>query len=145
MHRTHRRRLIGGLAAGLCALTGLAVSTATVEASPGPTMDIQILSFNDFHGNLEPPAGSSGRIVVDHKLDANGKPVDVTQNVGGVEYLATHLAEAREGHPYSLTVAAGRAPDSARVEPSVKHRAGASTRSRPKRAASSSLRSGCAT
>jgi 2',3'-cyclic-nucleotide 2'-phosphodiesterase (5'-nucleotidase family) len=108
MHLTHRRRLIGGLAAGLCALTGLAVSTATVEASPtGPTMDIQILSFNDFHGNLEPPAGSSGRIVVDHKLDANGKPVDVTQNVGGVEYLATHLAEARQGHPYSLTVAAG--------------------------------------
>ena len=26
-------------------------------------MPIQILSFNDFHGNLEPPAGSSGRIV----------------------------------------------------------------------------------
>ena len=32
-------------------------------------MDIQILSFNDFHGNLEPPAGSSGRLVVDHYLD----------------------------------------------------------------------------
>lgn len=108
MHITNRLRLVGGLAAGLCALSGLAVSTSTVEAaSTGPTMDIQILSFNDFHGNLEPPAGSSGRIVVDHALNASGQPVDVTQNVGGVEYLATHLAEARQGHPYSLTVAAG--------------------------------------
>jgi 2',3'-cyclic-nucleotide 2'-phosphodiesterase (5'-nucleotidase family) len=112
MHTTHRRRLIGGLAAGLCALTGLALSTSSVvQASPnGPTMDIQILSFNDFHGNLEPPTGSSGRIVVDHRLDTTvtpAKAVDVTHDVGGVEYLATHLADARKGHPYSLTVAAG--------------------------------------
>jgi 5'-nucleotidase len=109
MHLNHRRRLIGGVAAGLCALTGLAVSTSTVQATPnGPTMDVQILSFNDFHGNLEPPSGSSGRIVVDHKLDPEtGKPADVTQDVGGVEYLATHLADARKGHPNSLTVAAG--------------------------------------
>ena len=27
-----------------------------------PIIDIQILSFNDFHGNLEPPTGSSGRL-----------------------------------------------------------------------------------
>src|SRR4051794_14850400 len=109
MHTTHRRRLIGALAAGVCALTGFAVSnSAAVQASPnGPTMDIQILSFNDFHGNLEPPSGSSGRVVVDHTLNAKGEPVDVTKDVGGVEYLATHLAQARKGHPYSLTVAAG--------------------------------------
>jgi 5'-nucleotidase len=111
MHLTHRRRLIGGLAATLCALTGFAVTDSSVQAAPtGPTMDIQILSFNDFHGNLEPPSGSSGRITVDHRLDTTADPikaVDVTQDVGGVEYLATHLAEARKGHPYSLTVAAG--------------------------------------
>ena len=111
MHLTHRRRLIGGLAATLCALTGFAVSNSAVQAAPtGPTMDIQILSFNDFHGNLEPPSGSSGRIVVDHRLDTSvdpAKAVDVTNDVGGVEYLSTHLAEARKGHPYSLTVAAG--------------------------------------
>jgi 2',3'-cyclic-nucleotide 2'-phosphodiesterase (5'-nucleotidase family) len=111
MHLTHRRRLIGALAAALCTLTGLAVSNSAVQATPnGNTLDIQILSFNDFHGNLEPPSGSSGRIVVDHRLDTTvtpAKAVDVTQNVGGVEYLATHLAEARKGHPYSLTVAAG--------------------------------------
>lgn len=72
------------------------------------TTKVQILSFNDFHGNLEPPSGSSGRITVDHRLDpATGRPVDVTQDVGGVEYLATHLAKARKGHRHSLTVAAG--------------------------------------
>jgi 5'-nucleotidase len=71
-------------------------------------MDVQLLSFNDFHGNLEPPSGSSGRLVTGHHLDAStGKPVDDTTNVGGVEYLATHLAEARQGHRNTLTVAAG--------------------------------------
>ncbi|MEO7752139.1 MAG: bifunctional metallophosphatase/5'-nucleotidase [Terracoccus sp.] len=66
----------------------------------GPLMDLQILSFNDFHGNLEAPSGSSGRIQV-------GATTSETVNAGGVEYLATHLAEARQGHPNTLTVAAG--------------------------------------
>lgn len=118
MHTTHRRRLIGALTATLCALAGIAATQAPSEAQDkghgkghghhhGRTLDIQILSFNDFHGNLEPPSGSSGRVVVDHKLDDKGNAADVTENVGGVEYLATHLAEARKGHPNSLTVAAG--------------------------------------
>jgi len=43
-------------------------------------MDIQILSFNDFHGNLDAPSGSSGRIVTDHQL-VSGKVTDVTVDV----------------------------------------------------------------
>jgi 2',3'-cyclic-nucleotide 2'-phosphodiesterase (5'-nucleotidase family) len=71
-------------------------------------MPIQLLSFNDFHGNLQPPSGSSGRNVVDHRLDAGAtEPSDVTQDAGGAAYLATHLAQARKGHRNSLTVAAG--------------------------------------
>ena len=71
-------------------------------------VDVQLLSFNDFHGNLEEPGGSSGRNVVDHQIDPKTlKPVDVTANAGGVEFLATHLAQARQGHKRSLTVAAG--------------------------------------
>jgi 5'-nucleotidase len=80
----------------------------------GPTLDIQLLSFNDFHGNLEAPTGSSGRLITGHALPSGAtKPTDITTDaltppgVGGVEYLATHLAQARVGHPYSLTVAAG--------------------------------------
>ena len=107
--RRLRTRLLGGVAVGACVLAGTAATSGTSEAANGPTMDIQILSFNDFHGNLEPPTGSSGRVITDHRLDASTPPkvVDVTTDVGGVEYLATHLKQAREGHPYSLTVAAG--------------------------------------
>ena len=139
MH-THKRRLIGVLAAGACAL--LTVSTSAATAAPGGNgrpdpaqkhaakhphkpgkkpgkhhhpsaqMPIQLLSFNDFHGNLEPPSGSSGRNIVDHKLEPDpvtklDRPVDVTQDAGGAAYLATHLEQARKGNRNSLTVAAG--------------------------------------
>jgi len=70
-------------------------------------MPIQLLSFNDFHGNLEPPTGSSARNVTGHALGTNGLPTDTGPSAGGVEYLATHLAQARQGHRNSLTVAAG--------------------------------------
>ena len=124
MHSTPRR-LVGVLAAGACALAPLALMAGASPADAttrhgqhhqqahhrhhhSSLMPIQLLSFNDFHGNLEPPSGSSGRNVVDHKIDpATGKPVDVTQDAGGVAYLASHLAQARKGHRNSLTVAAG--------------------------------------
>src|SRR5690349_10500438 len=105
MRKTSMARLAGG-----AVITATAVAVALVGAGPaalaapgekhtpnGPTIDIQLLSFNDFHGNLEPPTGSGGRLTL---------PGGTTADVGGVEYLATHLAQAREGHPYSLTVAA---------------------------------------
>ncbi len=41
------RRLIGALAVGACALAGVTATSGTSEAAKnGPTMDIQILSFN---------------------------------------------------------------------------------------------------
>ncbi|MFC8502162.1 bifunctional metallophosphatase/5'-nucleotidase [Pedococcus sp. NPDC057267] len=106
------RRLSGVVAVAAMAAAGLAMTGgSSTAAANGPTMDIQLLSFNDFHGNLQPPSGSSGRIVTGHTLgtDKAGNPiaVDVTKDAGGVEYLATHLKQARQGHPYSLTVAAG--------------------------------------
>lgn len=73
------RRLTGVVAVGACALAGVFVTSGTSEAAKnGPTLDIQLLSFNDFHGNLEPPSGSSGRLVTDHTLNSAGVPVDVT-------------------------------------------------------------------
>ena len=102
-------RIVGIVALATATATGVALTSgASQAAQTGSTMDIQILSFNDFHGNLEPPSGSSGRVVVGHHLDAiTGKPVDETVDAGGVEYLATHLYQARRGHPASFTVAAG--------------------------------------
>ena len=70
---------------------------------PSRYQDVQLLSFNDLHGNLEPPSGSSG--VINTLDPVTGAPVPVT--AGGVAYLATHLQQARVGHPNSLTVAAG--------------------------------------
>ena len=100
------RRLAGVAVAGVCAAAALAAPT-TALADPGkaqpkshfPLTDLQILSFNDFHGNLQPPGGSSGRV-----LNPDGQTFTAA---GGVEYLATHLAEARKGHPNTVTVAAG--------------------------------------
>ncbi|MFE3643432.1 bifunctional metallophosphatase/5'-nucleotidase [Streptomyces sp. NPDC059169] len=66
------------------------------------TVDVQLLSFNDLHGNLQPPAGSSGRVT---HTDEDG--TTRTIDAGGAEYLATHLRTARKGHPYSITAAAG--------------------------------------
>ncbi|MEO6142787.1 MAG: bifunctional metallophosphatase/5'-nucleotidase, partial [Dermatophilaceae bacterium] len=84
---------------------------ASQAAPHGPTMNIQVLSFNDFHGNLEPPSGSSGRVVTDHALSTTPEgvtsAVNVTTDAGGVEYLATHLREARKGNRNTVTVAAG--------------------------------------
>ncbi len=52
-----------------------------------------LLSINDFHGNLEPPTGSSGRIGA---VDA-----------GGVEYLATHVRALEATNPNTVVVSAG--------------------------------------
>ncbi|MFH9723260.1 bifunctional metallophosphatase/5'-nucleotidase [Streptomyces sp. NPDC017254] len=68
----------------------------------GRMVDVQLLSFNDLHGNLEAPAGSSGQ-VTRVKEDGTTEKIDA----GGVEYLATHLRQAREGNRYSVTAAAG--------------------------------------
>ncbi|MEW1952907.1 bifunctional metallophosphatase/5'-nucleotidase [Terrabacter sp. NPDC080008] len=106
MSRT-TRRITGVAVAGICAAAlaapALAAPTAGPDTSkaPGKTqLKIQILSFNDFHGNLETPSGSSG------SLQTGPTKTDTTP-VGGVEYLATHLKQARVGHPNTVTVAAG--------------------------------------
>ena len=52
------RRLSGVVAVALAAGTGVAFTSGSSAPPPtGQTLDIQLLSFNDFHGNLEPPAG----------------------------------------------------------------------------------------
>jgi 5'-nucleotidase len=71
----------------------LTLIVSTVSAKPSPTVNVQILAVNDFHGNLEPPAGSSGRIG--------------TINAGGAEYLATHINTLRALNPNTVVVSAG--------------------------------------
>ncbi|MFG2324290.1 bifunctional metallophosphatase/5'-nucleotidase [Streptomyces sp. NPDC048568] len=112
-HQSRRRRRTGRLLAAATVVTAGALAAAALPASAnadasrhghghGRYQDVQLLSFNDLHGNLEPPAGSSGR-VTEVQPDGTTKTVDA----GGVEYLATHLREARKGNRYSVTAAGG--------------------------------------
>lgn len=99
--RGPRLRRAGALLA-LAIGAGLAAATGPAAAvTPPRTVDLQLLSFNDYHGHLQPPAGNDGTLVT-----AAGTP-PTTAPAGGVEYLTTHLKRLRQGHPHSLTVAAG--------------------------------------
>ncbi|HET6699458.1 MAG TPA: 5'-nucleotidase C-terminal domain-containing protein [Nocardioidaceae bacterium] len=122
--------------AGATALAGLAVTTAapaSADDAYGPstatqvgapdhgkkhkkhtkhhkknrTIDLQLLSFNDFHGHLE--ASDSAQSPLPPSCEEEGAdPENCTPPVGGVEYLARHVAELRHHQPAStLTVAAG--------------------------------------
>src|ERR1041385_4054341 len=75
----------------------LAQSASDKAAAAAGSVSIQLLAYNDFHGNLKPPSGSSGRIAT-----SNG-----TVDAGGVEYLATHIKQLRATNPNTLVVAAG--------------------------------------
>src|SRR5829696_6242056 len=80
-----------------CAAVVLALP-ATASAKP-TDVDVQLLGINDFHGNLEPPAGSSGTILP--------APGQATQLAGGAAFLASHIRDIRATNPNSLVVSAG--------------------------------------
>ncbi|MFD6967991.1 bifunctional metallophosphatase/5'-nucleotidase [Streptomyces sp. NPDC059979] len=106
-HRRTRRLTFAALAvtAGAGAMVAAALPAGAASgggAAKSRTVDVQMLSFNDFHGTLEPPQGSSGT-VTERQADGTTKAIPA----GGVEYLATSLREARKGHEYSVTAAAG--------------------------------------
>lgn len=67
------------------------VSTDDLPAA-GPD-EVHLFGLNDLHGNLQPPAGSTGKIA--------------GHDAGGAAYLATHLARLRAAYPASAVVAAG--------------------------------------
>jgi 5'-nucleotidase len=74
---------------------------------------VRILAINDFHGNLQPPAGSNGWIVA--PPDDPAAPADAGRTdggdvlipTGGAAFLAAHLARLRQGIANSILVSAG--------------------------------------
>jgi 5'-nucleotidase len=78
-------------------------ATPGPDAGPQPMVEVQILAFNDFHGNLAPPAGSSGAIRIGTKDD--GTPDTVP--AGGITYFARHLDALRATQPNTIVVSAG--------------------------------------
>ena len=85
----------------LCALVVFVLALAPTAGAAGKERDtfVQLLAINDFHGNLQPPSGSSGRIAVG--------PGGATVNAGGVEYLATWIKSLRTTNPNTITIGAG--------------------------------------
>jgi 5'-nucleotidase len=72
------------------------------------TTSVQLLAFNDFHGNIQPPSGSSGRIQVGLTSPTPpASPAAVNVDAGGVEYLATHVKALRSQNTNTIVVAAG--------------------------------------
>lgn len=55
--------------------------------------EIHLFGFNDLHGNLQPPQGSTGKIA--------------GHDAGGAVYLATHMARLKAAYPASAVLAAG--------------------------------------
>src|SRR4051794_31673122 len=94
-----RMKRMGIAAAAALSVLCVAMPGAAFGA-PGTdkTTSVQLLAINDFHGNLQPPSGSSGRIPV-----GPGATVDA----GGSEYLATWMDRLRARNPNTITVGGG--------------------------------------
>lgn len=87
------------VAAATLALAGVAAAPATAApATAPPATTVRLIGLNDFHGNLEPPAGSSGRVVL-----SDGSLV----TAGGAAYLATYVRQLRAEQPSSLVLSGG--------------------------------------
>ena len=86
-----------GLAGAL--LAGCAARPGVEASSPASgTVSVQIIGFNDFHGAIEPPQGTT-------KMP--GPSGDVEVPAGGAAWFATAIAELRKANPNSVVVSAG--------------------------------------
>src|SRR5687768_16483686 len=94
------RKTLLALAAFTVAFAVVPVAGAKVDRdTPTPrvtTTEVQILGLNDFHGNLEPPTGSGGRIGA---LTGGACVAPTCLLAGGVEYLGTHVRNLRATNP----------------------------------------------
>jgi 5'-nucleotidase len=98
-----RRALVAtGVAIVLVAAVGVALEVHRVGNSGpvagGAPVPVRVIAFNDLHGNLEPPAGSSGKVQ-----QGGGVSVDA----GGAAFLATKVAQLRAQAKNSVLVSAG--------------------------------------
>ncbi|WP_329089595.1 bifunctional metallophosphatase/5'-nucleotidase [Streptosporangium sp. NBC_01469] len=97
MSRSFLRLAMAGVLAGAGLVLAIGPAQAgNKPAKPAKTVPVRLLSLNDFHGNLEPPTGSSGRMV-----DETGATVEA----GGAAFAATHLKQLSDKN--TLKVAQG--------------------------------------
>jgi 5'-nucleotidase len=82
-----------------------------------PAVRVQILAINDFHGNLEPPRGSSGEVTASLDDPVTALPGSIVHRnegrataqvqAGGAAYLATHIKQLARENPNTVVVSAG--------------------------------------
>ncbi len=81
-----------------------------------PPVVVQLLAFNDFHGNLRPPSPSNGVLFARPgdpaagdagAADAGDGGSAVPFQAGGAAYFAAHVAALRASRPSTLLVSAG--------------------------------------
>jgi len=96
-------RRIGALS--IAAAVALSISVPAADAAPRAsakkpkTVAVRVMSFNDLHGNIENPSGSSARVQL-----GGGK---TAENTGGAAYLARHVKLLRQGHPHNILLNTG--------------------------------------
>ncbi|WP_086666834.1 bifunctional metallophosphatase/5'-nucleotidase [Lentzea kentuckyensis] len=88
----------------------ITAAAATVISATGPaqadaqslrgrgTVDVRLIGINDLHGNIEPPSGSSGRVIL---------PDGTTVDAGGAAYNATHIKNLQKEVKNSVVVGQG--------------------------------------
>ena len=96
---TSRLATIGIVLALAAGSLGLATDAAAGRSKAARELRLQVLSFNDYHGHLEPPGGTDATLGA--QLDPTGT------RVGGAEHLSAKLTELRSKARHSETVAAG--------------------------------------
>jgi len=81
---------------------------AQPPTTPPRAVNVQLLAINDFHGNLQPPSGSSGRVgsAADDTACTNAGPATCVL-AGGAAYLADDIKDLEATNPNTLVVAAG--------------------------------------
>jgi 5'-nucleotidase len=82
-------------AAFLLALGGC----ATTERGPAAPVEVKVIAFNDFHGNLEPP-----KQAIDAPRREEGS---IRVPAGGAAWLASAIAQLRSANPNNVVVSAG--------------------------------------
>ena len=78
-----------------------AILVGCASQSSAPNVSLRILSFNDFHGNIQSADPGPGRLP----LNVNGT-VEMVE-AGGAAYLDSLIAREKQGHPNNIVVSAG--------------------------------------
>ena len=104
------RRLVLALAVAALALSLVTPAGALAKkppVTPPHAVNVQLLAINDFHGNLEPPTGSSGRVgsAANDQACTDAPDCDLA---GGLAFLADDVKDLEATNPgNTLVVAAG--------------------------------------